>query len=138
MQTVEFELPKVATRIWDLAVPIVISKNRTDVYIADEIVEPAYYNELTYLLAQASPAETFYIHLNTPGGIVDSAFHIVDAIENTQARVVARLTGSVCSGGTLIALACDDLIVAKHTAWMSHNYSGGAHGKGLFIGHLAA
>ena len=130
MQSMQIELPKEATRVWDLECPIVVNKNRIDAYITDEIREPAVFNELTFLLSTASNAETFYLHLNTPGGIIDSAFHIVDAIENSQARVVAMLTGTVASAGTIIALACDDLVVAKHTAWMSHNYSGGSYGKG--------
>ena len=125
-----FELPKDASRIWDLEVPIVINKNRIDAYITNEIVEPSFYNELVYLLSTASAAETFYLHINTPGGIIDSAFHLVDAIENSQARVIGYLTGTVASAGTIIALACDDLVIARHTAWMSHNYSGGAYGKG--------
>ena len=133
MQSVQFELPKEVTRVWDLECPIVVNKNRIDAYITDEIMEPAVFNELTFLLSTASNAETFYLHLNTPGGIIDSAFHIVDAIENSQARVVAMLTGTVASAGRIIALACDDLVVANHTAWMSHNYSGGSYGKGLLL-----
>ena len=128
-----FELPKDSSRIWDLEVPIVVNKNRIDAYITNEIVEPSFYNELVYLLSTASAAETFYLHINTPGGIIDSAFHLVDAIENSQARVIGCLTGTIASAGTIIALACDDLVIAKHTAWMSHNYSGGAYGKGLLL-----
>ncbi len=128
-----FELPKDSTRVWDLAVPIVVNKNRIDAYITDEISEPSDYNELCYLLNVASPAETFYLHINTPGGIIDSAFHLIDAIETSAARVIAILTGTVASAGTIITLACDDIQVAAHTTWMSHNYSGGISGKGLLL-----
>lgn len=125
----EFELLKDATRVWDLVVPIITNKNRTDVYITDEIGAPSDYNELCYLLHTASPAETFYLHLNTPGGALDSAFHIIDAIQLSKARVVAQLTGTVASAGTIITLACDDVLVADHSIWMSHNYSSGGGGS---------
>lgn len=127
---IEFDLPKGATRIWDLEVPIIANKNVTQVYITDSIDEPQVYNEFCYLLATASPAETFHIHLNTPGGMIDSAFMIIDAIRNTKAKTVAHLSGTVASAGTIIALSCDDLVVADHTSFMIHNYSGGMMGKG--------
>ena len=68
MQAMQFELPREATRVWDLECPIVVNKNRIDAYITDEIMEPAAFNELTFLLSTASSAATFYLHLNTPGG----------------------------------------------------------------------
>ena len=127
---VEFDLPREATRIWDLDVPIVTNKNITEVYITDSIDEPAVYNELCYLLKTASPAETFNIHINTPGGIIDSAFMIIDALRTTKAKTVAHLSGTVASAGTIISLSCDNLDVARHTSFMIHNYSGGMVGKG--------
>jgi len=127
---IDFALPKEVTRIWDLDVPILVNKNITEVYLTDGIEEPSMYNELCYLLKNASKAETFHIHLNTPGGIIDSAFMIISAIKSSQANTVAHLSGTVASAGTVIALACDDLVVANHTSFMIHNYSGGMMGKG--------
>ena len=127
---IEFELPKGSTRIWDLDVPIVQQKNITHVYITSSIDEPEIYNELCHLLYTASEAETFHMYLNTPGGIIDSAFMIMDAMKNSKARIVGHLSGTVASAGTVLSLSCDDIVVADHTAWMSHNYSGGISGKG--------
>ena len=115
---------------WDRLVPIINQKNITHVYITDSISEPHAYNELCSLLTDASEAETFVFHLNTPGGIIDTAFMVIDAMKNSKAKTVAHLTGTVASAGTMIALVCDELIVADHTAFMIHNYSGGVSGKG--------
>ena len=115
---------------WDRPVPIINQKNITHVYITDNIGEPSDYNELCSLLTDASEAETFVFHLNTPGGIIDTAFMIIDAMKNSKAKTVAHLTGTVASAGTMIALVCDELTVADHTAFMIHNYSGGVSGKG--------
>ena len=125
-----FELPKEITRIWDLYVPYVKSTNQLDVYINTNIDEPSCYSEICYVLSTLTEDETVYFHINTPGGVLDSAFQLVDAIKGCRATTIARLTGTVASAGTIIALSCDKLIVAEHTSFMIHNYSAGAYGKG--------
>ena len=126
----DFELPKEVTRIWDLYVPYVKSTNQLDVYINTNIDEPSCYSEICYILSTLTEDETVYFHINTPGGILDSAFQLVDAIKGCRATTIAKLTGTVASAGTIIALSCDKLIVAEHTSFMIHNYSAGAYGKG--------
>lgn len=126
----DFELPKEVTRIWDLYVPYVKSTNQLDVYINTNIDEPSCYSEICYILSTLTKEETVNFHINTPGGILDSAFQLVDAIKGCRATTVAKLTGTVASAGTIIALSCDKLIIAEHTSFMIHNYSAGAYGKG--------
>ena len=126
----DFELPKEVTRIWDLYVPYVKSTDQLDVYLNTGIDEPSYYSEICYILSTLTEDETVYFHINTPGGVLDSAFQLVDAIKGCRATTIARLTGTVASAGTIIALSCDKLIVAEHTSFMIHNYSAGAYGKG--------
>lgn len=118
------------TSVWDSYVPIITEKNHTKVYLTDAIDEPSLYNELCYKLKSASNAEIFTLYINTPGGIIDSATMIVDAIKNSKAKVIAEISGTVASAGTVITLACDEVKVADHTAFMIHNYSGGMVGKG--------
>ena len=126
----DFELPKEVTRIWDLYVPYVKSTDQLDVYLNTGIDEPSCYSEVCYILSTLTEDETVYFHINTPGGILDSAFQLVDAIKGCRATTIAKLTGTVASAGTIIALSCDKLIVAEHTSFMIHNYSAGAYGKG--------
>lgn len=117
--------------VWDSYCPIISEKNHTTVYLTDSIAEPNYYNELCYKLKSASQAEVFTLIINTPGGIIDSALMIIDAIKNSKAKVIAQISGTVASAGTIITLACDEVIVADHTTFMIHNYSSsGGHGKG--------
>lgn len=129
----EITLPQPATpptRVWDIYVPIVTSKNVSHVYITEPIDEPSYYNELCFLLDSATEQDTINIHINTPGGIIDSAVMIINSIKNSKANVVGHLAGTVASAGTMIALSCNSLKVANHTTFMIHNYSGGLRGKG--------
>jgi len=113
---------------WEKTVPIITNRHHTDAYLTDGIEEPAYYNELCHELRTAERGDTFTIHLNTPGGMVDSAFMIIDAIKASKAKVTGYLSGTVASAGTMIALACDKLEVADHTSFMIHNYSAGMMG----------
>lgn len=115
---------------WDKVVPIINNRHHTDVYLTDGIEEPAEYNEFCHVLRHAEKGDTVSVYINTPGGIIDSAFMMIDAMKNSKAKVTAHLSGTVASAGTIIALAADSLVVADHTSFMIHNYSGGMGGKG--------
>jgi len=116
--------------VWDKYVPIITTDRHVDAYITDGIEDPATYNELCHVLRTSHKGDTITLYLNTPGGMVDSAFMIVDAIKASKARVTAYLSGTVASAGTIIALSCDKVEAADHTSFMAHNYSGGLSGKG--------
>lgn len=119
-----------SSRVWDQYVPVTTNRHHTEVYLTDQIDEPSEYNEMCAILRNAERGDTVSIYINTPGGMIDSAFMIVDAIKNSKATVIAHLAGTVASAGTIIALSCDKLVVADHTGFMIHNYSAGLSGKG--------
>lgn len=102
----------------------------TNVYISKEIGPPSDYIDLITKLRTADPNDEIYIHLNTPGGYVDTGVQIVNAMRDCPARVVTVLDGTVCSMGSLIFLAADEYIVHENCRLMFHNYSGGTFGKG--------
>lgn len=116
--------------IWSRDIPIITKDKITDVFLTTHIQEPEVYNEFYYKLANAKEDETYYLNLNTPGGVIDSAFMIADAAKRSKAKIVGRLSGTVASAGTIVALECDEIEVADYTAWLSHNYSTGISGKG--------
>lgn len=118
--------------VWDRSVPITHDSvlGIYNAYLTGDIVEPFAYNELCYVLEQAAEGEKVYLHINTYGGHIDSAFKIIAAIKRCEATVVARLTGTVASAGTIITLTCDEVEVEDFTSFMIHNYSTGAQGKG--------
>lgn len=132
MPEITFDLPRDVTRIWDLPVPIIVNEDDKTItaYLAGAIEEPHLYNELCYQLATAPHDYTVTLHINTPGGIIDSAFMIADAIQTSQATVVGKLSGTVASAGTLITMVCDEVVITPHLSFMIHNYSGGMAGKG--------
>ena len=109
--------------VWDLYVPIIESKTTTHAYLTSGIDEPSLYNQLCHSLYCASESDTFYLHINTPGGMLDTTFMLLDAMRNSKAHIIGHLTGTVASAGTIIALTCDELICSDDLSWMSHYYS---------------
>ena len=129
------ELPQLVTQQqpmteWDRYVPIIENKTATHVYLTDGIDEPSFYNQLCHSLYCADESDTCYLHINTPGGMLDTTFMLLDAMRNSKAHIIGHLTGTVASAGTIIALTCDDLVCSDDLAWMSHYYSAHIGGKG--------
>lgn len=116
--------------VWDKYVPIVKTGSVYDVYLTDTIEAPANYNELINILKYAESYETVNLYINNGGGHIDSAVMLIDAINNSDANVVAHLSGIIASAATIITLACDDIITSKYLSFMIHNYSTGMQGKG--------
>jgi ClpP class serine protease len=56
------------------------------------------------------------IILHTPGGVVLAASQIAGALADHPARVTAMVPHYAMSGGTLIALAADEIVVDSHSA----------------------
>lgn len=54
--------------------------------------------------------------LHTPGGIVVAALQIAKAVREHKAKVTVFVTHYAMSGGTLIALAADDIVMCEHSA----------------------
>lgn len=99
-------------------------------YISESVGAPNEYTDMIHRIATASPADVVYIHLNTPGGHLDTGIQLVNSMRNSQAKVITCLEGSACSLGTLIFLAGDEMIVNDNCTMMFHNFSGGLIGKG--------
>ena len=53
--------------------------------------------------------------LHTPGGLVLAALQIAQAIRDHKARVTIFVPHYAMSGGTLIALAADEIVMCKHS-----------------------
>lgn len=64
--------------------------------------------------AQAQGANLIVIELNTPGGLVSSTIDIDDEIRGlTDIKTVAWVNPSAYSGGTAVALACDEIVMSR-------------------------
>jgi ClpP class serine protease len=67
-------------------------------------------------IREAPPGRAIEIILHTPGGLVLAASQIARALRDHEGRVVAVVPHYAMSGGTLIALAADEIIIDRHAA----------------------
>jgi ATP-dependent Clp protease, protease subunit len=99
-------------------------------YFSEVVEEPNLYVEMIHHIRTAGPDCTIYIHLNTPGGRIDTGVQLINAMQTSEAHIICSLEGRVASLGTMIFLAADEFIVHDNCIMMFHNYSGGVFGKG--------
>ena len=67
--------------------------------------------------------------INSPGGSVHSAFHLIDAMMMSEIPVVTIGKGLVASCGVLTIMAGDRRLLTHNTSVMSHQFSWGSKGK---------
>ena len=73
--------------------------------------------------------EQLTLIINSPGGSVHSAFHLIDAIKMSDIPVVTIGKGLVASCGVLTIMAGDRRLLTHNTSVMSHQFSWGSKGK---------
>jgi ClpP class serine protease len=67
-------------------------------------------------IRETPPGRTIEIVLHTPGGLVLAASQIARALRDHDGPVVAVVPHYAMSGGTLIALAADEILIDRHAA----------------------
>jgi ClpP class serine protease len=67
-------------------------------------------------IRETPPGRPIEIILHTPGGLVLAASQIARALSDHDGRVVAVVPHYAMSGGTLIALAADEIVLDSHAA----------------------
>lgn len=99
-------------------------------YLSEAIAEPDQYTDMIHRITRADASDTVFIHLNTNGGNLNTGVQLINAMQNSAAKIVTVLEAQAYSLGTLIFLAGDEMVVNDHCMMMFHNYSGGVEGKG--------
>jgi ClpP class serine protease len=67
-------------------------------------------------IRETPAGKTIEIILHTPGGLVLAASQIARALSDHDGKVVAVVPHYAMSGGTLIALAADEILIDRHAA----------------------
>jgi ClpP class serine protease len=65
-------------------------------------------------IRETTPGRAIEIILHTPGGLVMAASQIAQALADHDGKVTAVVPHYAMSGGTLIALAADEIVVDRH------------------------
>lgn len=120
------EMDKKPYKMYNLAA----TQQHIHFYLSQSIGSADQYVDMIYRIASAAPTDVIYIHLNTPGGQLDTGVQIINAMRNSPAKVVTILESTAYSLGTLIFLSGDELVVHDNCMMMFHNFNGGLIGKG--------
>lgn len=70
--------------------------------------------DITRAIHETDPATPIDIVLHTPGGLVLAALQIARAIDRHPAKVTVLIPHLAMSGGTLIAMAADEIVISPH------------------------
>lgn len=104
-------------------------RSHVTVHLNQPFMQPEYYDNVVDALRRASPEDVFEFLCNTPGGRFDGLISLLDAIECTDALVIANITGECSSAGSLFALKCDQIRVGAYAEMLCHSVRYGFAGK---------
>ena len=82
-------------------------------YIVGDLEEADEYIDLIDMLYKAGPEDTIIMHINTGGGLLDTAVHIIHAMKGCQATIVTCADGACYSAGSLILFSGDMISVGE-------------------------
>ena len=96
-------------------------QGKTFNFLIDTRMEgPEGYRELYIMLMFAKENDVVRIHLNTPGGNLNTTVQIVNALRETKAHTVA-IVYEASSGGSMIMLSCKEIQLGKFASVMVHS-----------------
>jgi ATP-dependent protease ClpP protease subunit len=110
-----------------------INLSKVKVVLDQEILEPSWYRNILHRISCLGQGDELEILINSPGGSLQSAVSIINAMQDAYARgveVTAVVDNYAASAGSLIALAAPNLVLAPRSTFMCHNYSTMMYGKG--------
>ena len=94
-----------------------------------EITEVDDYFDLIDALNYASPDDEFIIRIHSGGGSLGTADVIINAIQNTPARVHGHIESLCGSASTIIFLNCHTYSISPRAEFFVHTASSGTIGK---------
>lgn len=84
---------------------------------------------LTMNIISKTEKQPIYLHLTTDGGLIHSAFSVIDCIKNLSVPVYTVVDGFVASAGTLIFMAGKKKYMCENAYMLIHELRSGVWGK---------
>lgn len=80
-----------------------------------------YYKYAAFIIESwADDNDKVILHINSPGGSVMMGLPIIQALIESEARTVGRITGGAYSMGAMVAIFTDKIIAGNYTEIMFH------------------
>lgn len=84
---------------------------------------------LKYSIDYDCPPPSIFLHINSQGGDLLSAFGVVDIIVNCRVPVVSIINGNAASAATIISMVCHKRYIMEHSFMLIHQLSTSCHGR---------
>jgi ATP-dependent Clp protease protease subunit len=100
--------------------------------VEDDSVQPIIMAIMEYnLMSDADRPDKLVLFINSPGGFVSSAYHLIDTIKQSSIPVYTIGTGEVASAGVMLLMAGQKgkRFITENCSVMSHQFSRGVVGK---------
>ena len=105
------------------------TRTHVTVHLNQPFMTPDYYDNVVDALRRASPDDVFEFILNSPGGRFDGMTSLLDAVESTDALVIANIAGECSSAASIFALKCHQVRVGPYAELLAHSARYGFAGK---------
>lgn len=117
-----------------------IEKNKNHIYFYTDVTQESC-NELTqnindlnkellkYSIDYDCPPPSIFLHINSLGGDLLSAFGVVDTIQTSRIPIVSIIQGQAASAATIISMSCHKRYMTKNSFMLIHQLSNGCYGK---------
>lgn len=102
---------------------------RMVVALDEPFKSPKYYRNVIERMHSLTENDLVEFRINSPGGNLDGLLSLLDAVRNTEADVVAHITGDCHSAASMFALSCPAVTVSPYANMLVHNVSYGVGGK---------
>jgi ATP-dependent Clp protease protease subunit len=83
---------------------------------------------LKYSIDYDTPPPNIYLHINSMGGCLFSAFSTIDTIKNSKVPIISIVEGCAASAATVISMVCHKRYVTSNSFMLIHQLSTGANG----------
>lgn len=104
-------------------------RSHVTVHLNQQFITPDYYDNIVDALSRAGPEDVFEFKINSVGGMFSGLISLLDAIESSDALVVANIVGECSSAASIFALKCDQVRVGPYAELLAHSVRYGFAGK---------
>ena len=98
-----------------------------DVFIDGPIANVKAYRRICLNLKYAKESDIITFHINTTGGGLFSCTQLCTFIKESRAKTIAHIIRAY-SAGSILAFACDEIVVNDYSVIMIHSFLSGCRG----------
>jgi ATP-dependent Clp protease protease subunit len=103
--------------------------NRTNVYELISLIREAEEENLIIQFKMKIDKIPIYLHINSFGGCIFSAFTAIDVIKSCKSPIYSIIEGSSASAGTIISIVAEKRYICPSSYMLIHQLSSGCWGK---------